>query len=302
MSRRILTLIVLVGALSSACADSPDAPTPVKATAQSIAVSGLPAGFSVGDTAQLAARLSWSDGRTEDVTGRARWTSSTLSCLVSASGLATAIEPGTCSITAAVAPVSAIATAAVGPASVFAVSGVVREQYAFREPPLPDGKVTIVSGPQTGRVVSVDAAGRFSMTGVPVPGVTFRVESPGFVTRTVAVTVDTGALDVFLAPETATITWTYRTTDPQRTPFEVRHRGPFALTVFSEGYECGTYEHFGASILRIDTRTVVAGGTPCTANVPDTLTGYLDPGNYELIIGLTAPSNARKTAELTYPR
>ena len=49
-------------------------------------------------------------------------------------------------------------------------------------------------------------------------------------------------------------------------------------------------------------KTVVAGGTPCTANVPDTFTGYLDPGNYELFIGLTAPSNARKTAELTYPR
>ena len=159
--------ICAVGMLAG-CDKAVEPPTtPTGATLQSVTIAGLPAELAVGDRAQLTARATWSDARTEDVTARARWTSASGTCLITPAAMISATEPGACAITAAVDAVSGRAAATVTPARSFTISGVVREKYQLREPPLAGAAVTLASGAQAGRTATADSLGRYVFEGVP---------------------------------------------------------------------------------------------------------------------------------------
>ena len=75
--RRALTAFTTIAmVMTVACNKSVDPPTaPTAATLQSVSISGLPSELGVGERAQVTARAAWSDGRSEDITTRVRWTS-----------------------------------------------------------------------------------------------------------------------------------------------------------------------------------------------------------------------------------
>ena len=78
-----------------------------------------------------------------------------------------ATERGPCSVTAAVDTMSGRAATTVTPARTFTISGVVREKYQLREPPLAGAAVTAASGAQAGRTATADSLGRYVFEGVP---------------------------------------------------------------------------------------------------------------------------------------
>src|SRR5687768_288759 len=103
--------------VTAGCGDtsgpSPTAPTPI--TLQAFSMSGFPAEFAVGETAQLAARATYSDGRSEDVTARAAWSASSPACVVDATGLLLAAAEGDCSVEAGLEGANASASGRIGP-------------------------------------------------------------------------------------------------------------------------------------------------------------------------------------------
>jgi len=79
----------------------PTTPTAVPVIT-AIAITGLPTAFTVGASAQLAARVTFSDGASKDATNRVAWNSSDPSvATISSSGLLRIIGPGDSDITAA---------------------------------------------------------------------------------------------------------------------------------------------------------------------------------------------------------
>lgn len=105
-------LVAIVAALgvswscssSSAPASSPSAPSPSptpQATVSSVVLSGTTNLSGVGQTSQLTATATFSDGTTQNVTAAAAWVSSNNGlATVSSAGLVTAVASGTVTITA----------------------------------------------------------------------------------------------------------------------------------------------------------------------------------------------------------
>jgi hypothetical protein len=92
MFKRACVVLLLISA--SACHSSPTAPT-----ADSIAVTG--AVPSVGQTTQLTAKVTLSNGTRQDVTAQATWSSSNTTVVtVTTGGLLKVLKPGTADITA----------------------------------------------------------------------------------------------------------------------------------------------------------------------------------------------------------
>lgn len=246
---RLVPLLVLavVGALAG-CDKAPESPTAVTgATLQCLTISGLPSEFSVGDRTQMSARAGWSDGRSEDVTTRVRWTSRSVACLVTSSGAVTANELGDCSIDGSFESRSTTGTVRVTPARNFVISGVVREKYELREPRIPGATITITSGGQAGRSTNTDHLGRYTLDGVPRGAVTLRIEASAFAAVTLEASPDSSAVDTFLAPEMMTLSWNNSTggvaapdAGSFTVPFRTTHRGYVTLSVYSNQYECGT--------------------------------------------------------------
>jgi hypothetical protein len=101
--RRALAVSLVVAA--TGCGGSPSAPTPSapspQASVASIAITGTASLTVVGQTGQLAATATLSDGITQNVTNSATWQSSNQSVVtVSSTGLATAVAAGQATITA----------------------------------------------------------------------------------------------------------------------------------------------------------------------------------------------------------
>lgn len=305
-------LCVVLGTLTATvgCGSTPTAPAEVSnaATIRALAVTGLPADFSVGETAQLRAQATWSDGRTEDVTSRARWHSRTLACIVTPAAVVTALETGSCSVGATFDAASATADVTIGASRTFTISGVVREQYGFREPPIPGATVTIAAGSQSGRTVTTDESGRYTLAGVPRERVVLRVEATDFESRSKDVTPDAPLLDIFLPPLTSTLFWDSRRQPEVRSlviPFRVTHAGPATLTVFASSFTCGTYETYWAGVKPRNSDKSVLGSFACRPGIPEIVSAPLEPGEYDFIVGLLFPGADPpnyKTAELKHPR
>lgn len=94
-------LLVLSWSCGSSPASSPGSPTSSSPTVTSIAVAGVTTLSGVGQTAQLTATATLSDGTTQNVTALATWASSnTAIATVSSGGLVTAVTSGSVTITA----------------------------------------------------------------------------------------------------------------------------------------------------------------------------------------------------------
>ncbi|MGB7191339.1 MAG: Ig-like domain-containing protein [Acidobacteriaceae bacterium] len=94
-----------------------------EATLVSIAVTPAAPSLLVGSTQQLTATGSYSDGSSQDITSSAQWTSATASVAsVNSSGLATALSPGTSTVTASLGSISGSATLTVTAAAPTLVS------------------------------------------------------------------------------------------------------------------------------------------------------------------------------------
>jgi hypothetical protein len=291
---RLGRLSICAVAMLAGCDKTPESPTAVTgATLQSLTISGLPSEFSVGDRTQMSARGGWSDGRSEDVTGRVRWTSRSVACLVTSSGAVTANEPGDCSIDASFESRSTTGSVRVTPARSFVISGVVREKFELREPPIPNATITIASGQQNGRATTSDSAGRYVFDNVPREPVTLRIEAPDLETLTIQASPDSPHVDAFLPPQMVTLTWDSRTggiappgAERFTVPFQTHRRGYITLSVYSSRYECGTYETFGGDVtLENGSTSWYLGISPCSSHrtgVPELKSDARGPDRYVL--------------------
>ena len=102
MTRRRFVPIVVALAVSWSCGSTSNSPASAStATVSSVAVSGTSILSIIGQTVQLAATATLSDGTTKDVTAIATWQSSNTSVAsVSSGGLVDALAAGTVTITA----------------------------------------------------------------------------------------------------------------------------------------------------------------------------------------------------------
>jgi trimeric autotransporter adhesin len=125
VTRRYICFIsACVGLLAIAACHSATAPTATTTTttgttttpttpvvAQAVTIAGTTAFTAVGQTSQLTATTTGSDGSQQDVTSQSTWTSSNAAvATVSATGLMTAVSIGQCTITAVYQTVSGTAT------------------------------------------------------------------------------------------------------------------------------------------------------------------------------------------------
>jgi len=308
--RSILMALAPVALACLGCSEPATAPsggaTGGQATISSVSITGLPSTFSVGDSVRLQVRATWTDGRSEDVTARARLTSKSLACVVTPEGLVSALEPGECFVTATVESSTGVANVVVAAAPFVTLTGVVRERFESGEPPIPGAIVTVKSGPEAGRRIIADDRGRYVLERMPKASVTVEFGGTGFESLPIVLNPDSPSRDVMLMPEDLLIEWSDRpglAGDRVVFPFEVTHRGPFVLSTRSEGFECGTIEWFGAFVRRVDQAGLVAFISPCTRGVVASTSGYLDRGRYEFVawtqFGL---GGTGRSASLTYPR
>jgi hypothetical protein len=291
------SLLVGCGAQS---APSPAAPTPVGVGRVTIA--GAPASFSVGETAQLTATAVFWDAHTQDVTTIATWSTTTLACLVSRTGRVTAMAEGECQVQAAYEGMGGSADLKVGPSKTFRISGVIRERWAPREPPLSGAVVTLTSGPQAGRSTTTGTTGEYRFDGVPIGTLTLRVEAAGFETGAAEVAPDSPAVDVLLVPQQTAFRWSPQGGSARLDqPFDVGHFGPVTLTTFSPYFECGTYETMGASVVAPEGDHAL-NSYPCIQNAPNTVQKVLGPGRYVLSAWVMFSPSAGRLVEISYPQ
>lgn len=298
------TLCVLA-APSCGGSSSPAAPAAVARSVQTVTISGLPSELTVGTVVPLRALATYTDRLSEDVTSAARWSSRSLTCVVTTAGVVTALEVGSCSVSAAYGGASGDANVSVAPSRTFTISGVVREKYVVREPAIALATVTLTTGAQAGRRVTADALGRYVFEGVPIEPVRVRADATGFEPATEEASAERPTFDFFLVPPTESIRWNSTTDVPGVIPFRVTHRGPANLTVWSEVSECGTYETFGAYVMRpAGPQEFLVAGSPCRPGVETTRTVVLDPGEYRLTAFMMFQDSRPRKAriELTYPK
>ena len=113
----ILVLVALV-VVSWSCGGSASSPTaPSSATVSSVAVNGSTDFTSIGQTVQLTATASFSDGATKNVTATATWQALSVGATVTSGGLVTAVTSGAVTISATYQGKSGSAVVRISPAT-----------------------------------------------------------------------------------------------------------------------------------------------------------------------------------------
>jgi hypothetical protein len=155
---------------------SPAPPPPVPiATATRVSINGNFALSTIGETTQLTATATLSDGSTKDVTGDGKWTSGdTRVIAVSPTGLMTVVGFGASSISFVYQTRFAGTTATATPAGTFVILGGVREPG---EGPILGVRVVDVT---SGRSVVTDSSGQFSMAELRSPQAHVKGEKDGY--------------------------------------------------------------------------------------------------------------------------
>jgi hypothetical protein len=188
--RHVLVLAALAGAV--ACHDkNPAGPSPVPSpvpspsspVAQSIAIGGTLSLHQPGDTGQLTATATFSDGTTKDVTAEALWGSTGSAVIVSLAGLVTAGRYGSSEIVVTCGTAHQSIAVRVAPEGAFLMEGTVTDTGH----PVGQAKVdaTFASGTYS---TLTDASGAFVLPGAGA--VTLQVSKYGYDTAVRQVTVD----------------------------------------------------------------------------------------------------------------
>ncbi len=175
--RSVAGFLTFLAALAGAgCSDSPTAPSgpflPSGMSIRSLIITGNTSLTTIGQTSQLTATVTFSDGTTRDVTLESEWRSTDPSVLsVSSSGLVTVVAFGVGGIEAWYGSrASGRLQLSAWPPGTFAVSGRVRE-------PGQSGLENVrVRDPQSGRETLTSRDGMFFLGGVTGPHLTFEKE------------------------------------------------------------------------------------------------------------------------------
>ena len=203
MMNRPTALTVLSVLLLAGCGggSSTPAPTPTP-TLTGVSVTGAPASPSVGDTAQLVATASFSDGSSRIVTAEAAWqTSNSTVATVSASGLASFLASGDCDLRATfqTAAGTAHVTVAAKGAPRFQLSGTITESGSTHL--VAGATVTVMDGPDAGRSAATDATGTYMLAAITMGSFSLRATRTDFEPQTVPVSLTKDVkLDIALKP------------------------------------------------------------------------------------------------------
>jgi len=187
--RSIRSLTVVLSALLAGCGGSSTSPTatpppPAAPTITAVRVSGLSAALKPGDTAQLAATATLSNGATEIVTAQASWRSdNTDIATVSAGGLVTAMRAGSTEVRATYQAVSGgmtVEIAAPPPpvAQRYALCGSVLETPG--DLPIEGAYVEVRDRLNAGRNAQTNSAGRYCILNLMPDGFTAQAGKAGY--------------------------------------------------------------------------------------------------------------------------
>ena len=212
-----LSCIVTAAGCLLACgpAATATAPTPAQSgpTVSALAVTGNGRLSAPGETTQLVAEATLSDGSTKDVTSTVRWTSIDRTvATVSPNGLVTAIDLGKTTIVAFVGLTHVTApdfAVTVLPEGTYILAG----QVTDADSPINGVRVELVGGPMSGRVVMTDSFGRYAFNGV-TGALQVRATKDGFPSAVRDVPPDTEHVNLVLTTGVppADVEGTYRVT------------------------------------------------------------------------------------------
>jgi Bacterial Ig-like domain (group 2) len=167
-------------------------PTSVGPSVTDVTIAGLPPTLTIGQSAQLTALVTLSDGSKKDGTSEVSWqTSDATVAAVSSTGLATMTGAGEALITAALQGVRGTAKLLVSrqvpPATTYEISGVVHESAPTEDVLLSDVLIQVVGGELDGRQVITNANGFFTLPSVTEAGFSLRVKRSGYETLRVPI-------------------------------------------------------------------------------------------------------------------
>jgi hypothetical protein len=153
---------------------SPTAPPPTSSTprtARSIAIGGLRSPLVVGESVQLIATISYSDGSTRDVTHEAHWTTSEVAT-ITADAVLTAVRPGAGSVVVGLEGIGSLVNFSVNamPAPAPAIRGIVHEATPRSGLALAGVRVEIARGPYAGQATTTNYDGYFEFFGIQQTG------------------------------------------------------------------------------------------------------------------------------------
>ena len=197
------------GNSSSGIPTGPTTPTTPPPTLTALAMSGNLALTAVGQTSQLIAEATYSDGSKRDVSSSAQWSSSNRNVATVSGGLVTAVGLGRTNISASTGGRNTGARAlTVLPEGTYILSGRVSEVGNLS---IPNARIDLVGGPMSGQFAMTDGIGRFTFNGVS--GVTqVRATKDGYQPATQNVSPDTENTNVQMtaAAPYASLGGTYR--------------------------------------------------------------------------------------------
>ena len=174
LRRRLLTRVGLAFALLSACGGGPRPAAPTTPTAPALTVASLtisrPAGsLKPGDTVQLVATATLTDGSSQIATTSAAWVSSAPELVrITGTGLATAIADGDATVTATYAAQSAAVGLSVRTGG-RTLEGRVTESAPTETRVVAGAQVLVAGGLYQGATATTDANGNFSLRDVAGP-------------------------------------------------------------------------------------------------------------------------------------
>jgi hypothetical protein len=182
-------------------APTPPTPTPTP-TLTSVAVTGLSGAATPGQTAQLAANASYSDGTTQTVTQQASWESANPSvATVSGAGLVSFVALGDADIRATYRSVvgSTRVTVSAAPVRRFPLAGTLTDLDNGRG--VENVRVEVTDGADAGRTTTTDVTGAFALADLAEGTFSVRITHPYYevVVRPVALAQAT-RLDLALKP------------------------------------------------------------------------------------------------------
>jgi hypothetical protein len=200
--------VLIAVALTAACGGSPPSPSTTTTTSSSPSVTSVAVSgggqAQPGQSAQLTATATFSDGSTQNVTQQATWdTTNAAVATVSSSGLVNFIAAGDVEIRATYRSVtgSTRLTVSAAPRPRYRLSGVLTDQINGRG--VDQARVEVVSGLNAGRSVTTPADGSYAFSDLIEDSFTVRFTSPFYepADRSVTLNADT-RVDVVMKPAT----------------------------------------------------------------------------------------------------
>jgi Bacterial Ig-like domain (group 2) len=185
---------LVIGTLACACDSGNEVtrPTSTGPSVTEITITGLPPNVTVGQSSQLTASVTFSDGTKKDATSSVAWQSSDATvATVSSTGLLTMTGAGEALLSASLQGVKGTAKLLVSklvpPLTPYEISGVVHESAPTENVLLPDAVVQVVGGKLDGQQVSTNASGAFTLPPVTEAGFSLRVKRAGYETLQVPI-------------------------------------------------------------------------------------------------------------------